>query len=123
MRVVEGARSRGRGHSPGDESGRVSAGTGSAHGSSGPGRGPGGLTTEGAMKRLQRAVTAVGAAVVFVVASGPNGLAQTNVPPEGQTAHLLRGRISGSVVDEASRPLAGVVISALGVTMAMAVSD
>ena len=42
------------------------------------------------MRRLHRAVTAVGAAVVMVVASGPSGLAQTNVRPEGQIVHLLR---------------------------------
>ena len=75
------------------------------------------------MRRLHRAVTAVGAAVVMVVASGPAGLAQTNVRPEGQTVHLLRGSITGTVVDERGGPLSGVVISALGATMAMAVSD
>ena len=75
------------------------------------------------MRRLHRAVTAVGAAVVMVVASGPRGLAQTNVRPEGQTAHLLRGSITGTVVDERGGPLAGVVVSALGATMAMTTSD
>jgi hypothetical protein len=76
------------------------------------------------MRRFHRAVTAVGAAVVIVVASGQDGLAQTNVRPEFQTVHLLRGSITGTVVDEGGgRPLPGVVVSALGVTMAMAVSD
>ncbi|MEO7272871.1 MAG: carboxypeptidase-like regulatory domain-containing protein, partial [Vicinamibacterales bacterium] len=75
------------------------------------------------MRRFHRAVTAVGAAVVMVVASGPRGLAQTNVRPEFQTVHLLRGSITGTVVDEGGGPLAGVVVSALGATMAMAVSD
>ena len=75
------------------------------------------------MRRLHRAVTAVGAAVVMVVASGPRGFAQTNVRPEGQTVHLLRGSITGTVVDERGGPLAGVVVSALGATMAMTTSD
>ena len=88
-----------------------------------PAREPGRLRTEGAMRRLHRAVTAVGAAVVMVVASGPRGFAQTNVRPEGQTVHLLRGSITGTVVDERGGPLAGVVVSALGATMAMTISD
>src|SRR6478752_9514412 len=88
-----------------------------------PARESGRLRTEGAMRRFHRAVTAVGAAVVIVVASGPRGLAQSNVRPESQTVHLLRGSITGTVVDEGGGPLSGVVVSALGATMAMAVSD
>ena len=59
----------------------------------------------------------------MVVASGPRGLAQTNVRPEGQTVHLLRGSITGTVIDDRGGPLAGAVVSALGATMAMTVSD
>jgi hypothetical protein len=79
--------------------------------------------TEGAMGRLHRAVTAVGAVVVIGVGTGPLAHAQTRVQPEGQTVHLLRGSITGTVTDDRGGPLAGVVVSALGVTMAMTVSD
>ncbi len=75
------------------------------------------------MGRLHRAVTAVGAVVVIGVGSGPLAHAQTRVQPEGQTVHLLRGSITGTVTDDRGGPLAGVVVSALGVTMAMTVSD
>jgi Carboxypeptidase regulatory-like domain len=40
-----------------------------------------------------------------------------------QTARLTRGSITGVVSDEAGGPLGGVVVSAVGATMAMAVSD
>ena len=75
------------------------------------------------MGRLHRAVTAVGAVVVIGVGSGPLAHAQTRVQPEGQTVHLLRGSITGTVTDDRGGPLAGVVVSALGATMAMTVSD
>ena len=75
------------------------------------------------MGRLHRAVTAVGAVVVIGVGTGPLAHAQTRVQPEGQTVHLLRGSITGTVTDDRGGPLAGVVVSALGVTMAMTVSD
>jgi Carboxypeptidase regulatory-like domain/TonB dependent receptor-like, beta-barrel len=75
------------------------------------------------MGRLHRAVTAVGAVVVIAVASGPRVQAQTRIHPEGQTVRLLRGSITGTVTDDRGGPLAGVVVSALGATMAMTVSD
>jgi hypothetical protein len=81
------------------------------------------MLTEGAMGRLHRAVTAVGAVVVFAAGSGPGAHAQARIHPEGQTVRLLRGSITGIVTDDRGGPLAGVVVSALGATMAMAVSD
>jgi Carboxypeptidase regulatory-like domain/TonB dependent receptor-like, beta-barrel len=75
------------------------------------------------MGRLHRAVTAVGAVVVIGVGTGPFALAQSRVHPEGQTVHLLRGSITGTVTDDRGGALSGVVVSALGVTMAMTVSD
>ena len=75
------------------------------------------------MGRLHRAVTAVGAVVVIAASSGPGALAQARIHPEGQTVRLLRGSITGTVTDDGGGPLAGVVVSALGATMAMTVSD
>jgi hypothetical protein len=75
------------------------------------------------MGRLHRTVTAVGAVVVIGVGSGPLAHAQARVRPEGQTVRLLRGSITGTVTDDRGGPLGGVVVSALGVTMAMTVSD
>jgi hypothetical protein len=75
------------------------------------------------MGRLHRTVTAVGAVVVIGVGSGPLAHAQARVHPEGQTVRLLRGSITGTVTDDRGGPLGGVVVSALGVTMAMTVSD
>jgi hypothetical protein len=75
------------------------------------------------MGRLHRTVTAVGAVVVIAVGSGPLAYAQTRIRPEGQTVRLLRGSITGTVTDDRGGPLAGVVVSALGATMALTVSD
>jgi hypothetical protein len=81
------------------------------------------MMTEGAMGRLHRTVTAIGAVVVIAVGSGPLVHAQSRVRPEGQTVRLMRGSIAGTVTDDRGGPLAGVVVSALGATMAMTVSD
>jgi hypothetical protein len=81
------------------------------------------MMTEGTMGRLHRAVTAVGAVVAIGVGSSPLAHAQPRVHPEGQTVRLLRGSITGTVTDDRGGPLAGVVVSALGVTMAMTMSD
>jgi hypothetical protein len=81
------------------------------------------MLTEGAMGRLHRTVTAVGAVIVIVVGSGPLAHAQPRIQAEGQTARLLHGRITGTTTDDRGGPLAGVVVSALGATMAMTVSD
>ena len=76
------------------------------------------------MGRLHRAVTAVGAVVVIGVRHrSARSTHKPEVQPEGQTVHLLRGSITGTVTDDRGGPLAGVVVSALGATMAMTVSD
>ena len=49
--------------------------------------------------------------------------AQTIRIPEAQSVRVLKGVISGSVSDEAGGPLAGATISAIGQTLATAVSD
>ncbi len=56
------------------------------------------------MGRLHRAVTAVGAVVVIaVVGTGPLRTgADAAIQPEGQTVHLLRGSITGTVIDDAA---------------------
>jgi hypothetical protein len=73
------------------------------------------------MRRLHRAVAAVGVLAMAAMAGGP---AHAQAPvPEGQTARLLRGSITGSVTDEHGGALAGAVVSALGATMAMTVSN
>jgi hypothetical protein len=73
------------------------------------------------MRRLHLAVAAVGVLAMTAVAGGP---AHAQAPvPEGQTARLLRGSITGHVTDEYGRALAGAVVSAVGTTMAMTVSD
>jgi hypothetical protein len=73
------------------------------------------------MRRLHRTLAAVGVLAVAAMAGRP-ACAQSAVP-EGQTARLLRGSITGSVTDEHGAALAGAVVSALGATMAMTVTD
>jgi hypothetical protein len=73
------------------------------------------------MRRLHRAVAAVGVLAMAAMAGGP-ARAQSAVP-EGQTARLLRGSITGTVTDEHGGALAGAVVSALGAAMAITVSD
>src|SRR4051812_6865134 len=78
--------------------------------------------TEAAMGRLHRAIAAM--AIGTVAAAGaPAVQAQARVQLEGQTVRLLRGSITGTVTDDRGGPLAGAVVSALGATMAMTVSD
>jgi Carboxypeptidase regulatory-like domain/TonB dependent receptor len=49
--------------------------------------------------------------------------AQTIRIPEAQSVRVLKGVVSGSVSDEAGGPLAGATVSAVGQTLATAVSD
>ena len=74
------------------------------------------------MGRLQRVIAATAMGAVTAVWS-PTAQAQSRVHPEGQTVRLLRGSITGLVTDDHGGPLAGAVVSALGATMAMTVSD
>jgi hypothetical protein len=76
------------------------------------------------MERLNRVLTTA-AIVGFVCATGTAAPAavQSGGRPESQTVRLLKGSITGTVSDEHGGPLAGAMVSALGVTMAMTVSD
>lgn len=77
------------------------------------------------MGRLSRTITA--GSLVAITAAMAAGEASAQSPvrpvPTVQTARLSSGSISGVVRDEAGGPLDGVVVSAVGATMAMAVSD
>ena len=75
------------------------------------------------MGRLHRTISAVGATVVITAGVGPGVQAQTRVRPEGQTVRLVRGSISGTVTDDRGTALSGAVVSALGATMTLTVSD
>jgi Carboxypeptidase regulatory-like domain/TonB dependent receptor len=73
------------------------------------------------MGRLNR----VAAALAIVGLTTPAAYAQTRPAFTGvqQTARVLLGSIQGSVSDDRGGPLAGAMVSALGATMAMAVTD
>jgi hypothetical protein len=73
------------------------------------------------MGRLNR----VAAAVALIGLTSPAAYAQTAPRFTGvqQTARVLLGSIQGTVSDERGGPLAGAMVSALGATMAMAVTD
>jgi hypothetical protein len=73
------------------------------------------------MRRVFRVVTA---AIVGLCATVPSAsvLAQTRIP-ETQTVRVLRGSIRGIVSDDGGSALAGATVSALGGTMASAVTD
>jgi hypothetical protein len=60
---------------------------------------------------------------VLAAAGAPAAQAQSRVHPEGTSVRVLSGSITGLVTDDHGGPLAGAVISALGATMAMTVSD
>lgn len=81
------------------------------------------------MGRLSRTITAGSLVAITAAVSSPaasaQALAQPAPPPvpTTQTVRLSRGSITGLVSDEAGGPLGGVVVSAVGATMAMAVSD
>src|SRR5919109_995925 len=70
------------------------------------------------MGHLNRVV----AAALIVGMTTTAGYAQTKNPVT-QTARLLLGSIQGTVSDERGGPLVGAMVSALGVTTAMAVTD
>ena len=84
------------------------------------------------MGRLHRMLTAaviVGAAGPALAAAPaeqrprPETVRATVPAPEMQTVSALSGTIQGTVSDEGGGPLAGVMVTALGVTMAMTVTD
>ena len=78
------------------------------------------------MPRRNRVMTAtVLAATAAAIAAVPASAQSVRVPPrlEQQEARALRGSISGTVSDEGGDPLAGAMVSALGVTIATSVTD
>jgi hypothetical protein len=74
------------------------------------------------MGRLSRTLAAGSLVAITGGAAAQGAYAQPTVEPT-QTARLNRGSITGVVSDDKGGPLAGVVVSAVGATMAMAVSD
>jgi TonB dependent receptor/Carboxypeptidase regulatory-like domain len=76
------------------------------------------------MRRLNRMLaTAAIASVAGAIGGASPVLAQSTPQMQGQTARMLRGRISGTVSDDRGGPLAGALVSAIGATMATTVSD
>ena len=78
------------------------------------------------MRRLSRVFTAAIIGTGSTV--GPGTLAMPSPPaPQTvgalQTARAMRGAISGTVHDERGGPLHGAMVTALGATMAMTISD
>jgi Carboxypeptidase regulatory-like domain/TonB dependent receptor len=73
------------------------------------------------MGRLNR----VAAAVALIGLTSPAAYAQMRPGVTGvqQTARVLLGSIQGTVSDERGGPLGGAMVSALGATMAMAITD
>ncbi|HEX5473812.1 MAG TPA: TonB-dependent receptor [Vicinamibacterales bacterium] len=72
-----------------------------------------------------RRLTLVGALAGVLVATSVPGYAQTSPVRQAsvQTARMMLGSIHGVVVDDRGGPLPGVMVSALGLRMAMAVTD
>jgi hypothetical protein len=77
--------------------------------------------TEAAMRR-NRVLAAIVVGAAGALCTTP-ALAQRNIRVEGQSVRLMRGSITGTVSDDRGGPLPGAVISALGATMAVTVSD
>src|SRR5262245_7999931 len=75
--------------------------------------------TGGSMARLTGLLTA--AAILGLTAA--SGSAQVLPTPVRQQAHLMLGGIQGVVVDDRGGPLAGAMVSAFGITSAMATTD
>src|SRR5262249_43323380 len=71
------------------------------------------------MARLGR-LAAAAAILGLTAASAP---AQSAFTPVQQQAHVMLGSIQGLVVDDRGGPLAGAMVSALGVTSAMTTTD
>ena len=79
------------------------------------------------MGRMNHVLSAIGAAAIAVAVSPSSGLAQQTAParaPEFRNVSaILSGAIKGVVSDDRGGPLAGAMVSALGATMAMTVTD
>ena len=74
------------------------------------------------MRRVPRVLTAAAIVGLSATVLATPVLAQSRIP-ETQTVRLLRGAITGSVSDERGGALAGATVSALGSTIATAVTD
>jgi Carboxypeptidase regulatory-like domain len=79
------------------------------------------------MGRMNHVLSAIGVAAMAVAAGPSPGLAQQTAParaPEFRNVSaILSGAIKGVVSDDRGGPLAGAMVSALGATMAMTVTD
>jgi len=79
------------------------------------------------MRRMNRVLSLAGVLVIAIAANPSPGFAQQTVParaPEFRNVSLLlNGAIKGVVSDDGGGPLAGAMVSALGATMAMTVTD
>src|SRR3954454_11402254 len=79
------------------------------------------------MERMSRVLSAAGVLMIAGALSPSSGLAQQTVParaPEFRTVSaVLNGAIKGVVSDDVGGPLAGAMVSVLGTTVAMTVTD
>ena len=79
------------------------------------------------MRRMNRVLSLAGVLALAIAASASPGFAQQTAParaPEFRNVSLLlNGAIKGVVSDDVGGPLAGAMVSALGATMAMTVTD
>src|SRR4051812_26608269 len=71
---------------------------------------------------MARLTELAAAAAILGLTAGP-GFAQLPLKPIPQQARLMLGGIQGVVVDDRGGPLAGAMVSALGLTSAMATTD
>ena len=75
------------------------------------------------MGRLNRVLAATAVVGVVAAIGATPARAQSAASAQGQSVRTSRGSITGVVSDERGGPLAGAVVSVLGATMAMTVSD
>src|SRR5262245_40053574 len=69
------------------------------------------------------ASAAVGGLVLLCLSSAAQGQSSPQIQPVARVASLAPGSILGTVQDERGAPVAGAMVSALGATTAVAVSD
>ena len=79
------------------------------------------------MVRMSRVLSAAGVLMIAGALGPSSGLAQQTVParaPEFRNVSaVLNGAIKGVVSDDVGGPLAGAMVSVLGTTVAMTVTD
>ena len=86
-------------------------------------RGAGGHVQMGTPRRLLAPVSMLCLLALHSTLASAQGVLLVSAPPVTNIAAVSTGHIEGWVMDEAGKPLDGVVISALGSTTAFAVSD